>query len=80
MTLSATGRRLLADPEQLWRAVSAGLLAGGTDFTTFAGELFLAVLPEAGSLPGSEITATVRRAAEEEGFREDRARPAGGRR
>jgi hypothetical protein len=71
MTLTARGRRLLADPEQLWRAVSAGLLAGGTDFTTFAGELFLAVLLQAGSVPGSEITATGRRAAEEEGFRED---------
>ena len=80
ITLSARGRRLLADPEKLWRAVSAGLLAGGADITTFAGVLFLAVLPQADSLPGSEITATVRRAPEEEGFRDDRARHAGGRR
>ena len=40
-----------------------GLLSGRADFTTFAGELFPAVLLQAHSLPGSEITATVRRTA-----------------
>jgi hypothetical protein len=68
LTLTAKGRRLPADPSHLWRATAAGLL-GGNDFGLFAGELFLALLLIADTMPGSDITATVQQAADEEGFR-----------
>jgi hypothetical protein len=71
LTLTAKGRRLLTDPGQLWRAVAAGLL-GGNDFSVFAGELFLALLLDADSVPYSEIKVIVGQAAAEEGFRESR--------
>jgi hypothetical protein len=71
LTLTAKGRRLRTDPDGLWRAVAAGLL-WENDFSTYAGELFLAILLDADSVPDSEITATVARAAAEEGFRESR--------
>ena len=32
LTLTAKGRRLVGDPEQLWRAVAAFLLVGDSDF------------------------------------------------
>jgi hypothetical protein len=67
LTLTAKGRNLPADPSQLWRATAAGLL-GGNDFSLFVGELFLALLLIADSIPGSDIAATVRQAADEEGF------------
>ena len=72
LTLTAKGRRLGGDPEQLWRAVAVFLLAGDSDFTVYIGELFLALLLRADSLPCDEILATVWRAASEEGFRENR--------
>ena len=72
LTLTAKGRRLADDPEQLWRGVAAVLPADGSDFTAYVGELFLAMLLEADSRPFDEILATVWRAAGEEGFREDR--------
>jgi hypothetical protein len=68
LTLTAKGRRLPADPSHLWRATAAGLL-GGNDFSVFAGELFLAMLLIADSMPGGDIMATVQQAADEEGFR-----------
>jgi len=68
LTLTAKGRRLPNDPSHLWRAAAAGLL-GGNDFSVFAGELFLALLLVTDSMPGSDITATVQQAAEEDGFR-----------
>ena len=71
LTLTAAGRRLAADPERLWRATAAGLLAGD-DLSVFAGELFLALLLGNGPVAGEEITATVARAVGEEGFRESR--------
>jgi len=71
LTLTAKGRRLLADPDSLWRAVAAGLL-GDDQFTVFAGELFLALLLAADSVPDAQIKATVGQAAIEEGFRESR--------
>jgi hypothetical protein len=71
LTLTATGRRLAADPERLWRAAAAGLL-DGDDFSVFTGELFLALLLGTGPVPGEEIKATVGRAVGEEGFRESR--------
>jgi hypothetical protein len=67
LTLTTKGRRLPDDPGHLWRVTAAGLL-GGNDFSVFAGELFLALLLVADSLPGSDITATVQQAADEEGF------------
>jgi hypothetical protein len=67
VTLTAKGRRLLADPGSLWRAVAAGLL-GGNPFAVFAGELFLALLLDADSVPDRELTAAVRQAVAEEGF------------
>jgi hypothetical protein len=68
LTLTAKGRRLPTDPSHLWRATAAGLL-GGNDFSVFTGELFLALLLMADTMPGSDITAAVRQAADEEGFR-----------
>ena len=70
-TLTTSGRRLLADPHQLWRATAAGLLAGN-NFSVFAGELFLALLVDGGTMPYGEVKATVAQAASEEGFRESR--------
>lgn len=71
LTLTAKGRSLRADPAGLWRAVAAGLL-GENDFEAFAGELFLALLLDADSVPGRQIEAAVGLAAAEEGFRESR--------
>jgi hypothetical protein len=71
LALTAKGRGLLADPGSLWRAVAGGLL-GDNGFIVFTGELFLALLLDAGSVPDRELTATVGQAAAEEGFRETR--------
>jgi len=71
LTLTAKGRRMLADPGQLWRATAAALV-GGNSFTMFAGELFLAMLVNAGAQGAGQITATVAQAAAEEGFRDSR--------
>ena len=71
LILTAKGRRLLTDPDQLWRVTAAGLL-GGNDFSVFAGELFFALLLDTSPVPGEQIIATVTRAAGEEGFRESR--------
>jgi hypothetical protein len=72
LTLTAKGRRLTDNPEQLWRAVAANLLTGDSDFMAYVGELFLAILLEAGSRPFNEILATVWKTTGEEGFRENR--------
>ena len=71
LTLTAKGRRLLADPDSLWRAVAAGLL-GDNQFAVFAGELFLTLLLDADSVPDTQIKATVGQAVAEEGFRDSR--------
>jgi hypothetical protein len=71
LTLTAKGRRLLADPGSLWHAAAAGLL-GDNGFFVYVGELFLALLLDADSVPDRQITATVGQAAAEEGFRETR--------
>jgi hypothetical protein len=71
LKLTAKGRRLLADPGSLWRAVAAGLL-GENDFVVFVGELFLALLLAADSVPDSQLEATVGQAVTDEGFRENR--------
>ena len=71
LTLTAKGRGLLADPGSLWHAVAAGLL-GDNGFTMYTGELFLALLLDADSVPDREIRGTVGQAAAEEGFRETR--------
>ncbi len=71
LTLTAKGRRLLADPGSLWRAVAVGLL-GDNQFAVFAGELFLALLLDGASVPDTEIKATVGQAVAEEGFRDSR--------
>ncbi|MDQ2811112.1 MAG: hypothetical protein M3Z75_04335 [Actinomycetota bacterium] len=72
LTLTAKGRRFLADPGRLWRAVAAGLLSGD-QFAVFAGELFLALLLDADSVPDAQIKATVGQAVAEEGYRESRS-------
>jgi hypothetical protein len=72
LMLTAKGRRLLADSEKLWRAVAAGLL-GNNDYFIYTGELFLALLLDANSVPSREITATVGQAVAEEGFRGTRS-------
>ncbi len=71
LTLTAKGRRLLADPDSLWRTVAAGLL-GDDRFAVFAGELFLALLLGAASVPDTQIKATVAQAVAEEGFQDSR--------
>jgi hypothetical protein len=71
LTLTAKGRRLLADPASLWRAVAVGLL-GDNNFEAFAGELFLALLLDADEVPGNQINAAVVLAAAEVGFRDSR--------
>ena len=71
LTLTAKGRRLLAHPGSLWHAAAAGLL-GDNGFFVYAGELFLALLLDADSVPDRQIRATVGQAAAEEGFRETR--------
>jgi len=71
LTLTAKGRRLLGDPGGLWRAAAAGLL-GDNQFAVFAGELFLALLLDAASVPDTQIKATVEQAVAEEGFRDSR--------
>ena len=71
LTLTAKGRRLLAGPDSLWRAVAAGLL-GDNHFAVFAGELFLALLLDANSVPDTQIRAIVGQAVAEEGFRDSR--------
>src|SRR5262249_60108628 len=50
LTLTATGRRLAADPQRLWRTTAAGLL-DGKDFIVFIGELGLALLLGTGPGP-----------------------------
>jgi hypothetical protein len=72
LTLTAKGRRLLADPDSLWRAVAAGLL-GDNGFFVYTGALFLALLLDADSIPDRQINATVGQAAAEEGFLETRS-------
>jgi hypothetical protein len=74
LTLTAKGRRLAADAEQLWRVVAAGLLENKDAFSVFAGEIFLALLLDADSLPLSKIAARVGRAANEAGFRDYRTK------
>jgi hypothetical protein len=72
LTLTTKGRRLAADPGRLWRSVSTHLIADSSDFTLYAGELFLALLLMGGSVPYDEILAIVQRAVGEEGFRDSR--------
>jgi hypothetical protein len=71
LTLTAKGRRLLADPDSLWHAVAVGLL-GDNHFAVFAGELFLTLLLDAALVPDTQIKATVGQAVAEEGFRDSR--------
>jgi hypothetical protein len=71
LVLAAKGRAALADRVALWRSVARGLLDAGS-FGAFAGELFLALLVEAQSMPDEELTETIGRAVAEEGFRETR--------
>lgn len=72
LMLTTKGRRLLGDPDSLWRVVATDLL-GDNDFFVYAGELFLALLLDADSVPDRQINATVGQAAAEEGFRETRS-------
>lgn len=71
LTLTAKGRRMLGDPDHLWRATAA-TLADGNSFTVFARELFLAMLADGGPLPAAQVTATVVQAAAEEEFHDSR--------
>ena len=71
LVLTAKGRGLLAAPDRLWHAVAAGLL-GDNGFFVYVGELFLALLLDADSVPDRQIRATLGQAVAEEGFRETR--------
>ena len=71
LTLTAKGRRMLDDPDHLWR-FTAATLADGNSFTVFAGELFLAILADGEPVPARQVTATVAQAAAEEQFRDSR--------
>ena len=72
LTLTAKGRRAVAEPDQLWRAAARGLL-GGSDFSVFAGELVLALLLDTDSMPYDQIKTIVAQAAAQEGFRQTRS-------
>jgi hypothetical protein len=72
LILTVKGRRVAADPRQLWRVVAAGLLDSEDGFSVFAGELFLALLLDADSVPLEKVAARVGLAANEAGFREYR--------
>ncbi|MGH3303170.1 MAG: hypothetical protein ACRDOK_16115 [Streptosporangiaceae bacterium] len=72
LILTAKGRHLAADAEQMWRLAAASLLAGDDAFSVFAGELFLALLLDVDSLPLDKIAARAQRAANEAGFRDFR--------
>ena len=71
LVLTAKGRRLMAEPEQLWR-VAAQEMLHGKDFQIFSGELFLALLLDVESMPYEEIEVVVGVAAAEEGYRDER--------
>jgi hypothetical protein len=71
LTLTAKGRRMLGDPDQLWRATAATLPPGNA-FTVFAGELFLALLADGEPQPAEQVTAVVAQAVAEEQFRDSR--------
>ena len=71
LVLTAKGRHIAGDPDQLWRAPARGLLMGD-GFSVFVGELLLALLLMADSIPGQKLKAVVGRAVSEEGFREMR--------
>jgi hypothetical protein len=71
LTLTAKGRRMLDDPDHLWRSTAAAL-ADGNSFSVFAGELFLAMLADGGPVPAGQVTATIAQAAAEEEFRDSR--------
>lgn len=71
LTLTANGRRMLGDPDHLWRATAAAL-PGGNSLTVFASELFLAMLADGDPVPAAQVTATVAQAAAEEEFRDSR--------
>lgn len=71
LVLTARGRAALADRERLWRPVARSLLDLQA-LGAFAGELFLALLLDADSLPYEDLKSTVGRAVAEEGFRETR--------
>lgn len=77
LTLTTKGYKLAAQPEQLWRTVSAGLLAELDDFALYAGELFLTMALLSDAVPDDEILATVQQAASEEGFRDWADEPPG---
>ncbi|MBO0837980.1 MAG: hypothetical protein J2P28_21030, partial [Actinobacteria bacterium] len=68
LTLTAKGRSLLTDPDELWRTVATRLLPRDNDFALYTGELFLALLVSADSVPLREIRATIHQAVREEGF------------
>jgi hypothetical protein len=71
LVLTAAGRRLSKRPTALWQHAGAKLL-GGTDFTAFTGELFLALAVGSHSLSIENVCATVTSAVHEEHFRDTR--------
>lgn len=65
--LSPLGKRLLGDPEELWRKTAAALVHGD-EFTVFVGELFLALVLKHGPIPDDQVDEVLERAAADEGF------------
>lgn len=65
--LSPLGKRLLADPTELWRKTAAAIMRGD-EFTMFTGELFLAVVLKHGPIGGDQVDDVLGRAATDERF------------
>jgi hypothetical protein len=69
LALTARGRRLRSDPEELWRTVARSVLPS-EPFGAMAGELLLALLVETAAVPHSEVLAVVEQVAAEGGWRD----------
>ena len=72
LTLTAKGRRLSSPTRRGCGALSLSACSATTLSRRSVGELFLALLLDAGAVPGSQIEAAVGLAAAEEGFRDSR--------
>ncbi|MEX2587450.1 MAG: plasmid pRiA4b ORF-3 family protein [Actinomycetota bacterium] len=68
MVATKRGRQVLQDPDALWRTVASYLLPSQV-FDAFTGELALALLLEAEEMTRDDLTARIKQAAAERGFR-----------
>jgi hypothetical protein len=69
LLITARGKDLLENPESSWRMVPAGLLSGNA-LSRLAGEVLLALLVDAETVPYSQVVETAGRSAEEANYRD----------